>query len=800
MDLPVEEWQSHIHRRWLRLQPSVQTSFSRTDADALWEIVLHCSALLQPEDEELLQRLAEGYSVEKDPNAYLFYKEEGNREFQKKAYKAAAILYSKGTCHAKPNTQEMSLCFANRSAAFFHLAQYETCLEDIGRAQMHGYPEGLQPKLMLRKAECLVALGRRQEAALALRALEQNISAHQAGAGAPHLQALQRRLSHLRTRVQEDQDPARAHPISLAQTSKEAGLKAKNSWIPNASSSVSLCSDPSRGRYLVATEDILPGELLVKEEAFVSVLNPGETSWLRPGPGAKWDSRAAAGDVHCHRCLKPVWATIPCQECSYARYCSQQCMQQAWERYHRTECPLGGTLLALGVFCHVALRTVLLAGLEVVGKLVKPFQGTVNSQGRTPMETPDAPAILRGDQTSSLSRMPIPGCDRDGTYQSAYYALFHLLPHTEKHSPEHKFLCGLSILALCKKLGEATQPSPQTAQGPCEPEAEASGLSAWAVAMLRHVLQLHCNAQGVTALQEAGSEGDLITERRQVRLATGFFPVISLLNHSCRPNTSLSFRGSVGIIQASRLIAQGEEILHCYGPHECRMDVTTRQQKLRSQYFFDCHCQACQNEEVCPASTAPKPGRFRCPSCKAALQGDDILCCDNRACTASVSRAQLEHQVQDLRQRVKAALELLRDDRSAQAVRLLLGCQQDAENFLSSEHILMGEIEDHLAQAYASLGDWPRSATHLQNSLLAVEARHGPASVEMGHELFKLAQVLFNGFAVSKALHAIEKAEKVLSIHYDPENEQMQELQQMKACLLELPGLPVGPAHGLVGK
>uniref|UniRef100_F6ZF19 Protein-lysine N-methyltransferase SMYD4 n=1 Tax=Monodelphis domestica TaxID=13616 RepID=F6ZF19_MONDO len=795
MDLPVEEWQSHVHRRWLQLQPSVQTSFSRTDADALWEIVLHCSALLQPEDEELLQRLAEGYTVEKDPDAYLFYKEEGNREFQKKAYKAAAILYSKGTCHAKPNTQEMSLCFANRSAAFFHLAQYETCLEDIGRAQMHGYPEGLWPKLMLRKAECLMALGRRQEAALTLCDLEQNVSAQQAGT-----EALQRRLSHLKIRVQEDPDPAQAHPISLAQTSKEACPKAKNNWIPNASSSVSLCSDPSRGRYLVATEDILPGELLVKEEAFVSVLNPGETSWLRSDPGAKWNCRVTTGDLHCHRCLKPVWATIPCQGCSYARYCSQQCMQQAWECYHRTECSLGGTLLALGVFCHVALRTVLLAGLEVVGKLVKTFQGTVNAQGRTPVETPDVPAILRRDQTNSLSKMPIPGCDKDGTYQSAYYALFHLLPHTKKHSPEHKFLCGLSVLALCKKLGEAAQPSPWATQGPCEPKAEMSGPSAWAVAMLRHVLQLHCNAQGVTALQETASEGDLITERRQVRLATGFFPVISLLNHSCRPNTSLSFRGSVGIIQASRLIAQGEEILHCYGPHECRMDVTTRQQKLRSQYFFDCHCQACQNEEVCPVSTAPKPSGFRCPSCKAALQGDDFLCCDNRTCTASASRAQLEHQVQDLQQQVKAALELLRDDRSAQAIQLLLGCQQDAENFLSSEHMLMGEIEDHLAQAYASLGDWSRSAAHLQKSLLVVEARHGPASVELGHELFKLAQVLFNGFAVSKALCAIEKAEKVLSIHYDPENEQMQELQQMKACLLELPGLPEGPTHGHVGK
>lgn len=44
-----------------------------------------------------------------------------------------------------------------------------------------------------------------------------------------------------------------------------------------------------------------------------------------------------------------------------------------------------------------------------------------------------------------------------------------------------------------------------------------------------------------------------------------------------------------------------------------------------------------------------------------------------------------------------------------------------------------------------SAGDWEKSATHLQKSLQVVEVHHGPSSVEMGHELFKLAQVFFNG-------------------------------------------------------
>lgn len=127
------------------------------------------------------------------------------------------------------------------------------------------------------------------------------------------------------------------------------------------------------------------------------------------------------------------------------------------------------------------------------------------------------------------------------------------------------------------------------------------------------------------------------------------------------------------------------------------------------------------------------------------------------------------------------------------AIQLLLGCQSDAESFLSAEHSVVGEIEDALAQAYAALGDWEKSATHLQKSLQVVEVHHGPSSVEMGHELFKLAQVFFNGCAIPEALNTIQKAEKVLLVHYGPWNDEIRELQKMKSCLLDLLPIPVGP-------
>ncbi|XP_007606347.3 SET and MYND domain-containing protein 4 isoform X2 [Cricetulus griseus] len=122
-----------------------------------------------------------------------------------------------------------------------------------------------------------------------------------------------------------------------------------------------------------------------------------------------------------------------------------------------------------------------------------------------------------------------------------------------------------------------------------------------------------------SVLAPSGSRENVITNSRQVRLATGIFPVVSLLNHSCSPNTSVSFTSTVATIRATQQIRKGQEIVHCYGPHESRMGVAERQKKLSSQYFFDCICPACHTETL-RAAAEPKWEAFCCNTCRALMQ------------------------------------------------------------------------------------------------------------------------------------------------------------------------------------
>ncbi|XP_056414677.1 SET and MYND domain-containing protein 4 isoform X2 [Hyla sarda] len=720
MELPVAKWQDYAQCKWSQLSSHEKGKFS--PGSDLKESFDACWLYLQQEEEEVLERLSSDLSVGKEPHAVLFYKDEGNKRFGRKQYTAATVLYTKAICHGTPGTEEMAVCFANRSAALFHLGHFSACLEDIEHAQQNGYPERLQSKILQRQADCL----QKQK---------------------------QRDISNTKSSRTESK---------CVVNHRQQELKG-NPQLPHASSSVNLKVSASKGRHLVASKDIGEGELLICEEAYVSVGIPDRESVTKKNTG---DISITNCDLYCHHCLQRMTAPLPCQHCSFARYCTSECMDQAWKYYHNVECSLGGYLLVFGVFCHTALRTVLLTGYKQVLTIFSHYIS----------EKFQACAI---DEDCKLP------------YSSDYKSLFSLLSHIEHHKGEHKFLCALTSAALCKKLDigllRSMETSPPTGDSVSLKD-KSHDLQILGSMILHHMLQLHCNAQAVTVIHEEFHESvtSLVESSKSSRLATALFPVLSLLNHSCDPNTSVSFQGRCVMVRASRPIRKGDEILHCYGPHKLRMTFEKRQKLLKDQYFFVCQCKACIQEQK---STGRTLCDFRCPRCHSFLKGDDVLHCVNESCAHWLRRDEVLLRLQNLQCAVHAALKQLQNDYIEIALRRLESCLSEGKEFLSHNHMLFGEIFDHLAHAEASKGNWAAAAGHLQKSIELVSQRYGPSSVELGHELFKLAQILFNGREVDDALGIIMRAQDILSVHYGPDNGIVQELLEMKACLLELPGM-----------
>ncbi|KAL7847418.1 hypothetical protein AOLI_G00221360 [Acnodon oligacanthus] len=750
MDLPAPDWTQHVEQRWTRLGSAGRRGFSLlTDPDGMFRFA---QSAVRQEDLAVLSRISERYPVKKSAECATRFREQGNLSFKIKDYRSAALYYSKAACHAGKSTEQLSLCYANRSAALFHLGLYSKCLEDVQRALDEGYPSHLRHKLTDRRTQCL-------------------------------------------NRLKEQERPKA--PSSKHQTPQTADKKDGNIRPP------AVCFTSEKGRHLLAAEDKSAGEVAFEDEAFSFVLIPGD------GRDTKTNKACVFGTEHryCHHCLCLTFSTVPCMGCSYAQYCGQRCASEAWRQYHCLECPAGSELLALGVLAHLALRVALKAGLKEVQRARHSCSNTddVPTSACVRSDTSKDKPGSGGETSHSLSDLKVEESSRcsdpsDCHHGRSYLGIYSLLPHVMNHPASLRFLLAFTMVALSQRLSEVgSVPEAWSCQeqegelGDWREEQSMLGTTA-----LRHMMQLRCNAQAVTAVRVEEDGGLAVQSSGEVRIATAVFPVLSLLNHSCCPNTSISFRLGLGseapvssasgvavTIRTCKDVAAGQELLHCYGPHCSRMDVRQRQHLLLEQYFFHCHCEVCKVELTAgTGNLATASHGLKCGRCGSSLQARaEVHVCPQSSCNYQISNTELQGRIQTLQQRLGRAAQLMENDRLDGALRVLQEAATRADSILMKTHPLQGELADATARVFAALGNWRQAASHLKRSVAAVRCQFGEDSVELGQQLFKLAQLHFNGRDRQSALSVIPSAQRLLSLHCDPHCEELQELQQMEACL-----------------
>lgn len=82
------------------------------------------------------------------------HRKEGNDSYQNGNFQEAIRIYNIAISIAQNQSEELGICYANRSACFSKLKQYALCLADIKLAMKNHYPTRLLPKLERRRIEC----------------------------------------------------------------------------------------------------------------------------------------------------------------------------------------------------------------------------------------------------------------------------------------------------------------------------------------------------------------------------------------------------------------------------------------------------------------------------------------------------------------------------------------------------------------------------------------------------------------------------------------------------------------------
>lgn len=434
----------------------------------------------------------------------------------------------------------MSQAFANRSAALFQLNAFAQSIEDVDNAIKFGYPPDQLPTIVLRKALSLKALGREQEATEILDSIQlDGLSNHSNGEnhedGENHGSDYRKSL----------ESTFRSFSLKGTESPKCKftghldGVKKVNSKLLSASECVKIVHSDSKGFHMKATRNIARDEALIVEKPFCSVLN------------------IPSYEDFCNYCCQDLDKRLfPCSNCSKVSYCSESCANQAWEEYHGKECSHLEILHSSGVL-RLSLRIVIKAG---VGKVLE-----VEKESR-------------GQQNLEKMRR---GCD--------YKSLFSL----SDHSKELNYLiCSRQTLAACF-LTYVMASYLKLIKSNDFNYFKVGGI------ILKHIHQISVNSVAIFHQPIVPGPDNMfgVDVKNQV-VATGLFPTVSLLNHSCISNTESFFKGNKIHVRSFRPIQVNEEICYSYGPMFRKMTRSERMDTLQNQYYFTCSCPACDDRII----------------------------------------------------------------------------------------------------------------------------------------------------------------------------------------------------------
>lgn len=201
------------------------------------------------------------------------FRNEGNRFYREQKFDKALLAYNysilaapqppaaASEASATPDHECLALGYANRSALLLQSGQFEAALEDIERALASGYPASRAHRLLERRAKCLLAMDKGQEAR---KCLEEAVSLL-AGLSLSEKEkastrgALAKLLAKCDAKGQSG--GATRHDERLFYTGASAPPDVPTPR-PDAacmSAAVRVAYTPVRGRHLVADRDILPG-------------------------------------------------------------------------------------------------------------------------------------------------------------------------------------------------------------------------------------------------------------------------------------------------------------------------------------------------------------------------------------------------------------------------------------------------------------------------------------------------------------------------------------------------------------
>jgi len=322
------------------------------------------------------------------------------------------------------------------------------------------------------------------------------------------------------------------------------------------SNGIEECASDFRGRYMVASRDIKPGEILIVEKAFVTVIADKHTK------------------VYCEACRAyPEAGTNfkKCPSCKSVVWCCERCRVGSLLEFHRYECPVKAQLMPLKTDHYfLAMRMVIRGWKNTIEKYVK--------------------GVSIGESLKVADE-------------------FTLLENRSKLSFEKIIdaaVMGKVFLWILKLAGFVNQLQAKIRQEYGADFLDNESLDHFlATTLLSHWIRIQCNAFQHNFMQVIKQKPSHFQKEATIEpyKPIGFGVLVSLkiaqINHSCRPNCDYYFVDDTQIVRTIDHIKKGEEIFITYERIARSMiEKEDRSPHVAKNYGFACFCAYCNTPGI----------------------------------------------------------------------------------------------------------------------------------------------------------------------------------------------------------
>lgn len=222
-------------------------------------------------------------------------------------------LYSKSIATAPSSSNNLIVSYYCRANFLYHLNKYTECLDDLNNAlKINTSSHELRMMLLERQAKVSAILRNKHSQELSNTFLTMKYSDLTDEDGMSYLE----KLKDLKI-ITTDDKKIESDKMKNRKKNYNFNLDFQNE-IPCASTALKLNYDNNFGRHIVSARKISPGEVLAVEKLYSIIISKLYT--------------------HCSHCGSVAWASIPCDNCSLAMYCSLKCKKEAKDKYHDFEC------------------------------------------------------------------------------------------------------------------------------------------------------------------------------------------------------------------------------------------------------------------------------------------------------------------------------------------------------------------------------------------------------------------------------------------------------------------------------